>query len=841
MPPETYKLSEGVLAAFMASAGAGAGASSRHPSHAPDHLGQGQGHGGSHPHSPGGSPQPQPLGHHGPQPQPQLLEQPSTPPPQFGTPSALAARAAAGGGASTSGGQPMLALMSLPSSAASLPSPHHQQQHASHHYLSPIPASTALAHRRSNAGGRVSSGGEPPPGQGHGGRPTGQQVAVMLAQQQLSSVVHWCRQRMVWEVLLVQLQAVGAQYVELAGPPSPCQRLRVVRLAGTALPCRIVRRPGLVPQHVGPLSLELEVGPDALAGQVTARLCGAFFSSQQPPGSSPAGCVAAAGHARTRGFTLAPSPPTAAGPGSGGICASGSSSSSSMVVCLERVYCLERGDSALSMVQDVAAVIRMQALLARLEMLVHGGQQLSLIAPPIAAVVLPVPPQTLPAAHQRHAPDEPAGVVRVSAKPATATAAAAPAAVGNGPQSHPAVQEHPVAVDITDAGSGGGCGAAEGARANGHASHPHVRAEPMPMDTDVDVANSPAAKRQRLDLAAGHPGLDHHHHHAPAALPTQPSGSSAAVAASVTACGLLANGSGARAPTLVPPQSPLQEHERESLPPQRQQQQQQEQAAQQLTWVWPLVGTVVLQSYTACSAMLQVTAPEPPSPGPGEAQQWRQAGIGPLGGSGSGPPTGAAAGPGPRPSAADDAGAGTWGGPLLLLSIQWAPRDNNTRSAGGASASGPGAQPTAAAGGGVGQTPAGSTPGPPSLLAQPLRQPPTTTRVLTARASAPEHSGGSATHAYTYTDLVLCTLHCPTHTLPPEFLHALEVSGWRQRAALAPGDKAQGQPLPRGGLGRVGGRVGQGGWGWGLEGMLFGGRACMPSAAACVELRGRGV
>ncbi|KXZ56932.1 hypothetical protein GPECTOR_1g840 [Gonium pectorale] len=211
------------------------------------------------------------------------------------------------------------------------------------------------------------------PHHGHS-RPTGQQVAVMLAQQQLSSVVRWCRRRMVWEVLLVQLQAVGAAFEELCfvGPaPPPTHgshngpsraagqgasapgpgRLKVTCIAGTQLPCQLARRRGLTPARVGPTCLELELGPDALAGQVTARLYGRFLCATAcaPVGTAGAGAAA--------GFVLEPS--RGGGP--------------SGDVCLRRQYCLERGDSALTLVQDVAAIIRMQTLLARLEMTVPAA------------------------------------------------------------------------------------------------------------------------------------------------------------------------------------------------------------------------------------------------------------------------------------------------------------------------------------------------------------------------------------------------------------------------------------------------------------------------------------
>lgn len=183
----------------------------------------------------------------------------------------------------------------------------------------------------------------------------------MLAQQQLSSVVRWCRRRMVWEVLLVQLQAVGAAFVEMAGP-APCTRVRVTRVAGVPLPCRIARRPGLRPAHVGPTCLELELGPDALAGQVTARLYGRFLCS--PTCVPYDGFIGGGGglhgfaSSSTAGFVLEGQGPTSHG---------------SSVVCLKRQYCLERGDSALTLVQEVASILRMQVLLARLEMTVRPG------------------------------------------------------------------------------------------------------------------------------------------------------------------------------------------------------------------------------------------------------------------------------------------------------------------------------------------------------------------------------------------------------------------------------------------------------------------------------------
>ncbi|GFR40497.1 hypothetical protein Agub_g1065, partial [Astrephomene gubernaculifera] len=205
----------------------------------------------------------------------------------------------------------------------------------------------------------------------HVGRPTGQLVAVMLAQQQLSSVVRWCRRRMVWEVLLVQLGALGAAYTEQSHPP--CQRLRVTRLAGMSLPCAIARRPGVSPARVGPVCLELELGPDALAGQVTARLYGTFLCSPtcvpvEPSSGGGGKSGATAGFVLDMHATSRVSSASSRG-GSGG------------PVCLRRQYCLERGDSALTIVQEVCAIIRVQTLLARLEMMAPDV----LVAVPTAA------------------------------------------------------------------------------------------------------------------------------------------------------------------------------------------------------------------------------------------------------------------------------------------------------------------------------------------------------------------------------------------------------------------------------------------------------------------------
>ena len=256
-------------------------------------------------------------------------------------------------------------------------------------------------------------------GSGAGGRPTGQQVAVMLAQQQLSSVVRWCRRRMVWEVLLVQLAAVGAAFEELCSPDAPCQRVRVTRVAGTALPCPIARRPGLAPARVGPACLELELGPDALAGQVTARLWGRFLCSpvcepvvanRAVGGAGAGGSIgAAAAVAATHGFVLsdedAPGTVPYAGRGDGGAAGGGGGGRGAPLLCLRRQYCLERGDSALTIVQEVAAVIRMQTLLARLEMTARPAaaatagtgagpvlpQRLSVLTRPTAAAAEAVP------------------------------------------------------------------------------------------------------------------------------------------------------------------------------------------------------------------------------------------------------------------------------------------------------------------------------------------------------------------------------------------------------------------------------------------------------------------
>ncbi|GLI69805.1 hypothetical protein VaNZ11_014506 [Volvox africanus] len=224
------------------------------------------------------------------------------------------------------------------------------------------------------------------------GRPTGQQVAVMIAQQQLSKVVKWCRRRMVWEVLLVQLKAVGATFTELCNPP--CQRVRVTTVAGTALPCHIVRRRGLGPARVGPTCLEVELGPDALAGQFTARLYGRFLCS---PACAPVDTMNAAVGCGVQGFSVATGPAGFVLEEQAAVLASaqrsGNASSELGLVCLRRQYCLERGESALTMVQEVSSVIRMQTLLARLEMTARPvsssppsrglqAQRLAVLSPP---------------------------------------------------------------------------------------------------------------------------------------------------------------------------------------------------------------------------------------------------------------------------------------------------------------------------------------------------------------------------------------------------------------------------------------------------------------------------
>ncbi|KAG2487902.1 hypothetical protein HYH03_013482 [Edaphochlamys debaryana] len=397
VPPSTYRLPDHVVAAFMAAAAAGSGGADTRGTAGGAAPGTGAAASGVHgPHSGGSSPRATPAAAaaagNGPTAEP-MGRSPESSPVRDLVAAGLIGRHSVGGGLTISDGG---AVPSLPY-AASPPPP-----------AAPAPAhgpGTGSTARGASTGGALLAAaavgsGSPPAAasQSRSGRPTGQQVAVMLAQQQLSSVVRWCRRRMVWEVLLVQLSAVGAAFEALEDVTSPTShRVRITRVAGTALPCPIVRRHGLAPSHVGPTALVLELGPDALAGQITARLYGRFLcapscapvaggtdgmaaAEEAADGPSGAGAVGA-------GFVLqGPAPAGAATLAAAG----GGGGSGGGLVCLRRQYCLERGDSALTIVQEVAAIIRMQTLLARLEMTVPKAQT-GAGAPQLAVLTAPAP------------------------------------------------------------------------------------------------------------------------------------------------------------------------------------------------------------------------------------------------------------------------------------------------------------------------------------------------------------------------------------------------------------------------------------------------------------------
>ncbi len=632
-------------------------------------------------------------------------------------------------------------------------------------------------HQRSGTGGSGSgsgSGNAAGAGTGtasHGpGRPTGQQVAVMLAQQQLSSVVRWCRRRMVWEVLLVQLQAVGAAFVEMAGP-APCTRVRVTRVAGVPLPCRIARRPGLRPSRVGPTCLELELGPDALAGQVTARLYGRFLCSPTcvPYDGSYGGAGGPQGFAGspTAGFVL-----EGQGPASHG----------SSVVCLKRQYCLERGDSALTLVQEVASILRMQVLLARLEMTVRPG--------PLAAgypqrlAVLSAAAGT--AAAVQHAPQG----RRCGAAAVGGSGSAAAGANGNGMgsctgvthegpgwqrgpggelgaprplQHHNTNHVHGYGYGHQQGGSdGGGCKPAgngtwqDGVSEDGSYGGPplkRIKTEPGLADgagaggygNETNHVNGPGS---RVGLDGGHQG------HGQGRGQQQGPGEGG---------GQAAHGGGA------------------------------------LAWEWPLIGTVALEHYTVSGAILRFTpaAAASSSATAHEKQQQQQ---------------GNSTSPSQSP---------------LLLHISWLPRHDSraqttappTAPAATPSTPGypqsPGSPPFTRPATPIPSTPSVSTPPPPGTA--PASLPGTASsgageglpavrsvapQALAAHMAAPlallrpGGGGGTAGGSLSTTtrgvlgrhdepfgssasDVVLCTLACcsEAHTLPAEFLHVLEVRG----------------------------------------------------------------
>ncbi|GIL51559.1 hypothetical protein Vafri_7499 [Volvox africanus] len=750
VPASTYHLPEHVVAAYMAvsTAANGGGGNAVH------------GNAMHSPHGGGNSPRGAANGHDG------SGHSPETSPRRESLGAAAAGIRSTGvvGGAGVlrtggHGSDVVVAGTGQASSAPSLPSG--------------AAASPPHSHSYSQSQGRVASSGtavsgvHPPRGgssAGNGvtasGRPTGQQVAVMIAHQQLSSVVKWCRRRMVWEVLLVQLKAVGATFAELCNPP--CQRVRVTTVAGTALPCHIVRRRGLGPARIGPTCLELELGPDALAGQFTARLYGRFLCS---PACAPLDTKNTAAGGGVKGFPVATG---AAGfvleeqtavPASAQ--RSGNAGSELSLVCLRRQYCLERGESALTMVQEVSAVIRMQTLLARLEMTARPVPS----SPPgrglqaqRLAVLLPPPPP-------------PSG---------SATALGAPLGGADGPgrplqlwnQQQQYSQQQQQQQQLTVAAAAGACMYKPG--------HGEVGEGGQPPGVYGDSGGAggyrslqPAAKRMKTEQGyaqPGHAGTDTYvnggwgswqqqqqqQQQQQVQQPGTGFGHSAGlpngVADSHTTGGV---GNGPARSTHTPDGGGSEAAMGTAAP------------LSGLTWHWPLVGTLTLEEYGCSTATLRVT---PCTAGPRQC-----------------PASGADAGPTaamiPHP---------------LLLQITWAARDvrdpySGAASGGTAGASGvtPGTSAPAPTPSSIISMPPSPAPGGVVMMAQSIAPVAAVTAAATppqsflpgmlppASAVRPTRQGPSRLTAEPFgsqfSDLVLCTIYCSSgHSLPPGYLQVLE-------------------------------------------------------------------
>ncbi|GLC51001.1 Mediator of RNA polymerase II transcription subunit 14 [Pleodorina starrii] len=745
VPQSTYRLPEQVLAAYMAVSnggnhhhGSGHGGGSNGAAHGSNAL-------HSTPHSGPNSPRIAGNGHeaggHSPEASPRRDSTGGA-----GT-GALQVRPSTGGGAASGGpsgpgpGSDVAGGGGAAGQTSGIPS-------------LPSGSSPPLSHSYSYSQGRVQSSGaaasvsNPLRGGGGGGRPTGQQVAVMLAQQQLSSVVRWCRQRMVWEVLLVQLRAVGASFVELSNPP--CQRVRVTAVAGTPLPCHIARRRGLTPARVGPVCLELELGPDVLAGQVTARLYGSFLCAPAcaPIDRSGGGAAAAARRsfftAATAGFVVDDCShhgmPAARRACAGGVGSGSGSGGEPGVVCLRRQYCLERGESALTVVQEVAAVIRMQTLLARLEMTARPAAMAGGRAVQAQRLAVLTPPQ--PSSPSSSAPGAGAGFG---------------AADGQGQPSQPWSQQQPQAGVTCSYRLGGGevaaaCGQPPNVYGGGgyHSEQPAAKriktdpggAQTGPVDGYVNGGSGTWQQQQQQHVQQqsgagyGNPsGLTNGVADGHGVRPAQLRGG---------------GGNGAAAAATGPPTGP----------------------PTGLTWHWPLVGTLSLEEYSCSGATLRVTPCT------------------------SGPRQSAAAAAADAAGGAAPAAAATMPPPPLLLHITWAPRDVRDAVVGGgggaaaAAAATPGAaaSPALTPGGvialppppssqpspapsGVAPSPLAVAPSPAPYAAALLPQDMTAARIARPAPPRPaEKPFGSM-----FSDLVLATVGCSSgHSLPQDFLQSLE-------------------------------------------------------------------
>ncbi|GIL86780.1 hypothetical protein Vretifemale_15013 [Volvox reticuliferus] len=725
VPASTYHLPEHVVAAYMAVSTAAHGSSGNalHSPHGGGNSPRGaaNGHDGSR-HSPEASPRRESLGaaaagvrSTGVAACTGVLR------PNEGS-DAVAAVAAGAGQASD--------VPSLPSGGASSPPHSHSYSQSQGRVPSSGTAVSGVYPPRGVSGFTAAVGG----GAGVSGRPTGQQVAVMIAQQQLSSVVRWCRRRMVWEVLLVQLKAVGATFTEVCNPP--CQRVRVTSVAGTALPCHIIRRRGLAPARIGPTCLELELGPDASAGQITARLYGRFLCS---PACAPLDVMDAAVGGSGKVCSIATGPAgfvleeQAAIPASAQ--RSGNASSEMGLVCLRRQYCLERGESALTMVQEVSAVIRMQALLARLEMtarpIASSPQGRGVQAQRLAVLSPPQPPSAVATA-QLVGLDGPGR----------------PLQLWNQQSQYPQQQQASVAAgtcmhkpgsgEVGDGGQprgvyGGGGGGGAGGYQSLQPAAKRIKTEqgyspPGHAGTDAYINGGWGSWQQQqqqmqqpgqgFEPSSGLPnGLPDGHAkgagHGPARSAPKPGGA----------------GGGEAAP------APLSG----------------------LTWHWPLVGTLTLEEYGCSTATLRVTP--------------------------------CTAGPRQGPSLAADAGpTAAMPPPPLLLQITWAPRDvRDSFSGATTSTSTPAPTP-----GGIISIPPQLSPSPapggggtlaqsnvPAAAVTPPTQPYLPGMLPPDAAARPTRQGPSRAtgepFGSLFSDLVLCTIHCSSgHSLPPGYLQVLE-------------------------------------------------------------------
>jgi hypothetical protein len=212
---------------------------------------------------------------------------------------------------------------------------------------------------------------------------------------ELEEAVKWCRVQMVVEKLKWQLQAVGAEYIELgsssgsstssdSSPRIPSlstsagPRLMVVSMSdGTRIPCHIPRRSGLGSHSVGVMSALIEVvtspssshtsdvSPSASSDEhhVVVTVCGRFYSSGRPrrPQSSSSGFALhtppGQRHLSQGGWQLV-------GPG-----------------VMQRTFTLSSSDTGASIVAELVAQVRLQLLLSRLEALALPPQHLTVSSP----------------------------------------------------------------------------------------------------------------------------------------------------------------------------------------------------------------------------------------------------------------------------------------------------------------------------------------------------------------------------------------------------------------------------------------------------------------------------